>query len=51
LLEDACHRAASASYINRMLTLSAAGSLNPGYIDRLRLEHLSGHATYFGKML
>ncbi len=25
--------------------------LNPAYVDHIRSEHLSGHATYFGKMV
>ena len=36
---------------DRLADFKRRGLLNPGYIDRLRQEHLSGHATYFGKML
>lgn len=27
------------------------GWLQPAYIDQIRFEHMTGHATYFGKML
>jgi len=36
---------------DRLSDLRKRDLLTPGYIDLLRHEHLSGHATYFGKML
>jgi asparagine synthase (glutamine-hydrolysing) len=36
---------------DRLADFKRRGLLDPAYIDRLRQEHQSGHATYFGKML
>lgn len=36
---------------DRLSDFSKRGLLTPAYIDHLRNEHMSGHATYFGKML
>ncbi len=36
---------------DRLSDFRKRGLLTPAYIDHLRDEHLSGHATYFGKML
>jgi len=35
----------------RLADFKRRGLLQPTYIDRLREQHQSGHATYFGKML
>lgn len=36
---------------DRLASLKHRGLLQPAYIDNLRNEHMSGHATYFGKMI
>jgi asparagine synthase (glutamine-hydrolysing) len=36
---------------DRLSDLRKRDILAPGYIDTVRSEHLSGHATYFGKMI
>jgi asparagine synthase (glutamine-hydrolysing) len=36
---------------DRLSDFRKRGLLTPGYVDHLRNEHMSGHATYFGKML
>lgn len=36
---------------DRLADFSKRGLLTPAYIENLRREHMSGHATYFGKML
>ncbi len=36
---------------DRLSDFRKRGLLTPAYIDHLRNEHMSGHATYFGKML
>lgn len=36
---------------DRLADLRKRDILTPGYIDLLRNEHMSGHATYFGKMI
>lgn len=36
---------------DRLASLKQRNLLQPAYIDRLRNEHMSGHATYFGKMI
>jgi asparagine synthase (glutamine-hydrolysing) len=36
---------------DRLSDFRKRGLLTPGYIDHLCREHMSGHATYFGKML
>lgn len=35
----------------RLAAFARRGLLNPAYIEQLRREHMSGHATYFGKMI
>jgi len=36
---------------DRLADFRKRGLLTPAYVDHLRNEHMSGHATYFGKML
>ncbi len=36
---------------DRLDALKRRGILQPAYIDHLRNEHMSGHATYFGRMI
>jgi asparagine synthase (glutamine-hydrolysing) len=36
---------------DRLSDFSKRGWLQPAYIDHIRAEHMTGHATYFGKML
>ncbi len=36
---------------DRLASLKRRGILQPAYIDRVRGEHMSGHATYFGRMV
>ena len=36
---------------DRLSDFRKRGLLTPGYVDHLRNEHMSGHATYFGNML
>ncbi len=36
---------------DRLSDFRKRGLLTPGYVDHLRREHMSGHATYFGSML
>jgi len=36
---------------DRLHALKRRGILQPAYIDHLRHEHMSGHATYFGRMI
>jgi asparagine synthase (glutamine-hydrolysing) len=45
------HAPLKARLEDRLADFKRRGLLNPAYIDRLRQEHASGHATYFGKML
>ncbi len=35
----------------RMESFKQRDILNPAYVDHIRNEHMSGHATYFGKMV
>jgi asparagine synthase (glutamine-hydrolysing) len=35
----------------RLAYLEKRNIPQPAYIDRLRNEHMSGHTTYFGKMI
>jgi asparagine synthase (glutamine-hydrolysing) len=35
----------------RFAAFKARGILQPAYVDQIRREHLSGHATYFGRMV
>jgi asparagine synthase (glutamine-hydrolysing) len=35
----------------RMESFKQRGILQPGYVDHIRQEHMSGHATYFGRMV
>jgi asparagine synthase (glutamine-hydrolysing) len=36
---------------DRLASFKRRGWLQPAYIDHIRAEHMTGHATYFGKML
>ena len=36
---------------DRLSDFRQRGWLQPAYIDHIRAEHMTGHATYFGKML
>ena len=36
---------------DRLSDFRKRGWLQPAYIDHIRAEHMTGHATYFGKML
>lgn len=36
---------------DRLSDFKKRGWLQPAYIDHIRAEHMTGHATYFGKML
>ena len=36
---------------DRLSDLKRRGILQPAYIDLVRTEHMTGHATYFGKMI
>lgn len=36
---------------DRLSDLKRRGILQPAYIDHVRNEHMTGHATYFGKMI
>ncbi|MCX7192848.1 MAG: asparagine synthase C-terminal domain-containing protein [Proteobacteria bacterium] len=36
---------------DRLSDFKKRGWLQPSYIDRIRAEHMTGHATYYGKML
>ncbi len=36
---------------DRLSDFKKRGWLQPAYIDHIRSEHMTGHATYFGKML
>ncbi len=36
---------------DRLSDFRKRGWLQPAYIDHIRTEHMTGHATYFGKML
>lgn len=36
---------------DRLTDFKARGWIQPAYIDHLRSEHMSGHATYYGRML
>jgi asparagine synthase (glutamine-hydrolysing) len=36
---------------DRLSDFRRRGLLTPAYVDHVRSEHMSGHATYFGKML
>ena len=36
---------------DRLASLKQRGILQPAYIDHVRREHMSGHATYFGRMV
>ena len=36
---------------DRLVSLKQRGILRPEYIDHVRGEHMSGHATYFGRMV
>ncbi|MBM3747374.1 MAG: asparagine synthase [Betaproteobacteria bacterium] len=36
---------------DRLSDLKKRGILQPAYIDHVRSEHMTGHATYFGKMI
>jgi asparagine synthase (glutamine-hydrolysing) len=35
----------------RMESFKQRGILQPSYVDHIRQEHMSGHATYFGRMV
>ena len=35
----------------RMASFKQRGILQPAYVEHIRSEHMSGHATYFGRML
>ncbi len=36
---------------DRLADFKRRDLLNPAYVDQLRQEHMTGHATYFGKMI
>lgn len=36
---------------DRLSDFKRRGFLNPAYIDHVRNEHMTGHATYFGKLI
>jgi asparagine synthase (glutamine-hydrolysing) len=36
---------------DRMHAFKRRGILQPAYVDHIRQEHMSGHATYFGRMV